>query len=394
MLIAHLADLHLGFRAYHRYDKGGINLRERDVARAFRSALDRVIALRPQLVVVAGDVFHTVRPSNSAIADAFRQFARLSSALPQSRIVLIAGDHDTPRSVESGSILKLFAEIPRITVMDQEAREVAFEDIDATVLGVPHAALMQNPLMKPSIPSGTNVLVVHGAWNQETLHTLHDYGGVLIDVADLNAELWDYVALGHYHLATEIRPNVWYAGATERTSNNLWREHEPKGFLTYDTITRAATHHATETRPVLDLKPIDRANQHTADGLNAELHKRVDSVKGGIDDKIVRLTINDLPRELARELDHRFVRDCKARALHFQLEVRRPAPASVAVAGARGRAYTLEQELENFVRHQWHPATQEVDRERVLELARKYLHMAGAAEAAEIHALGNSGETE
>ena len=145
---------------------------------------------------------------------------------------------------------------------------------------------------------------------------------------------------------------------------------------------------------MLDLKPIERANQHTADGLNAELHKRVDSVKGGIEDKIVRLIINDLPRELARELDHRYVRECKARALHFQLDIRRPQVVSSAVSGDRGRSYTLEQELENFVRHQWHPATKEVDRERVLELARKYLHMAGAVEAAEINALGNSGEPE
>ncbi|MGQ0562597.1 MAG: metallophosphoesterase family protein [Gemmatimonadota bacterium] len=387
MLIAHLADLHLGYRAYHRLAPGGINLRERDVARAFRAALDRIIELQPQLVLVAGDVFHSVRPSNSAIADAFRQFARLSSALPAARIVVVAGDHDTPRSVESGSILRLFAEIPRITVMDQDAREVTFEELDVTVMGVPHAALLQNPLLKPRGESATNILVTHGAWNQETLQTLHDYGGALIDIADLYPELWHYVALGHYHIAAEIRPNVWYPGAIERTSNNLWREREPKGFLTFDTESRSATHQPLETRPVLDLRPIEQAREHSADGLNAELRKRVESIKGGIEDKIVRLVIFDLPRELGRELDHKFVRECKARALHFQLDARRPQSGHV-VAGARGRSCTLEQELENFVRHTWHPSTKEIDRERVLELARRYLHLAGAAEAAEIGALG------
>jgi DNA repair exonuclease SbcCD nuclease subunit len=392
MLIAHLADLHLGYRAYHRYAQGGINLRERDVARAFRAALDRIIELKPQLVVVAGDVFHSVRPSNSAIADAFRQFARLSVALPDARIVLVAGDHDTPRSVESGSILRLFAEIPRVTVMDQEAREVTFEEMDVSVLGVPHAALSQNPLMKPRGAAGTNVQVVHGAWHQDTLHALHDYGGVLIDINELHPELWDYVALGHYHEFTEIRPNVVYAGAIERTSNNLWAEQQPKGFVTFETVTRSVTHHEVETRPVLTLKPISNANQHSADGLNAELRKRVESVKGGIEDKIVRLTIFDLPRELGRELDHRFVRECKARALHFQLDVRRPQAGPAAVSGERGRSYTLEQELENFVRHQWQPGTKEIDRERVLELAKKYLHQAGAAEAAEINALTDGAE--
>ena len=55
------------------------------------------IELAPELVLVAGDVFHTIRPSNAAIADAFRQFARLAAALPDSAIVVIAGNHDHPK---------------------------------------------------------------------------------------------------------------------------------------------------------------------------------------------------------------------------------------------------------------------------------------------------------
>src|SRR6185503_16303317 len=141
MLIAHLADLHLGYRAYHRLASGGINARERDVALAFRAALGRLIEIEPDLILIAGDVFHTVRPSNAAIADSFRQFTRLRNALPRTPVVMIAGNHDSPRSVETGSILRLFAEIPGIHVMDQEARSVYFEELDAAVLGVPHTPL-------------------------------------------------------------------------------------------------------------------------------------------------------------------------------------------------------------------------------------------------------------
>src|SRR4028119_1988491 len=71
MKIVHLADLHLGFRAYHRVTPRGINVREADVADAFRRAVARTLELRPDLVLVAGDVFHTVRPSNASIAEAF-----------------------------------------------------------------------------------------------------------------------------------------------------------------------------------------------------------------------------------------------------------------------------------------------------------------------------------
>lgn len=392
MLIAHLADLHLGYRAYHRLGPGGINLRERDVARAFRSALDRILELQPQLVVVAGDVFHSVRPSNSAIADAFHHFARMSAGLPQSHIVIVGGDHDTPRSVESGSILRLFKEIPRITVMDQHAREVTIPELDLSVMGVPHTGLVENPLMKPASNATTNVLLLHGSYDQEVLRTFHDYSGTFFDLNDLHAELWDYVALGHYHEYAQLRDNVFYAGAIEHTSNNIWREQQPKGFATFDTETKVSQHHAAEVRPVLDLKAISNANQHSADGLNAEIRKRIDAIKGGIEGKIVRLVIFDLPRELYRDIDHKLIRECKSQALHFQIDARRPQSASL-VAGERGRYHTLEEELENFVLHQWHPSTKEIEKDRVLALARKYLHEAGMADAAEISALSESPES-
>ncbi|HEX5632837.1 MAG TPA: metallophosphoesterase, partial [Gemmatimonadales bacterium] len=96
--LAHLADPHLGIRQYHRQTATGINQREADVANAFRAAIDGVVAARPDAVVIAGDLFHAVRPTNAAIVFAFRQFQRLREALPRAPIILIAGNHDTPRS--------------------------------------------------------------------------------------------------------------------------------------------------------------------------------------------------------------------------------------------------------------------------------------------------------
>ena len=105
MKLAHLADPHLGFRQYHRQTPSGINQREADVAAAFRQAVDGVLAARPDVVVVAGDLFHSVRPTNAAILFAFRQFQRLRAGLPDAPVILIAGNHDTPRSTETGKTL-------------------------------------------------------------------------------------------------------------------------------------------------------------------------------------------------------------------------------------------------------------------------------------------------
>jgi DNA repair exonuclease SbcCD nuclease subunit len=109
--IAHLADAHLGFRQFQRLDPDGLNRREADVAAAFRRAMDAVIARAPDAVIVAGDLFHSVRPTNRSIIEAFTQFSRLRQALPEAPVILIAGNHDTPRSAEAGSILKLLASL-------------------------------------------------------------------------------------------------------------------------------------------------------------------------------------------------------------------------------------------------------------------------------------------
>src|SRR2546425_7626939 len=87
--------------------RGG-NQREADVAEAFRRAVDDLLAQRPDLILFAGDVFHSVRPTNPAILFLFRELQRVRVALPETPIVLIAGNHDTPRSVETGTILKLY----------------------------------------------------------------------------------------------------------------------------------------------------------------------------------------------------------------------------------------------------------------------------------------------
>src|ERR1041385_6792496 len=134
MKIAHLADLHLGFRQYYRQTPQGINQREADVAVAFRRTIDGVIAANPDLVLVAGDVFHSVRPGNPAILDAFNQFRRLREQLPAAPVVIIAGDHDTPRSVETGTILRLFEALPDFHVVVYEAKRLEFPRLEVSVL--------------------------------------------------------------------------------------------------------------------------------------------------------------------------------------------------------------------------------------------------------------------
>src|SRR5208283_3945638 len=136
MRLVHLSDIHLGYRQYQRLTPGGINQREADVAIAFRRAIDATITLAPDLVLLAGDIFHNVRPTNPAILHAFQQFARLRAALPDAIVVMVAGNHDTPRAAETGCILRLFTPLG-IHVVDATAERLAFPAHDLSILAVP-----------------------------------------------------------------------------------------------------------------------------------------------------------------------------------------------------------------------------------------------------------------
>ena len=111
MRLVHLSDLHLGFRQFQRSTPGGINQREADVAKSFTNALDKIITLRPDVVLIAGDVFHTVRPTNPAILHAFTQFSRLMRELPEAKVVIAAGNHDLPRMIHYATDPPLFGSV-------------------------------------------------------------------------------------------------------------------------------------------------------------------------------------------------------------------------------------------------------------------------------------------
>ena len=381
MRIAHLADLHLGFRAYHRVTPRGLNVREADVADAFRRAVARTCELQPDLVVVAGDIFHTVRPSNTSIAEAFRQFSILTERLPGVPVVMIAGNHDSPRSSDTGNILNLFREIPGIVVVTEECRQVRIEEIDTSVMCMPHNALAagHEASMDPDPASAHNVLMLHGTVSgtvaEQKMRYVTEYGGAMVSDTSIGPDRWTYVALGHYHLVTELAPNMWYAGAIERTSTNIWMETGEKGFLVYDTDRKRAEFHPVPTRTTVDLPRLDGRGMGAAD-IDEHIRSAVESVPDGIAAKIVRLVITDVPRNLVRDLNHKRIREWKAEALHFHLDARPPEVRRRIGSGAPMRRQSLQEQVAAYLR-EWPVRNPGIERGRLIELATAYVDHAG-----------------
>ncbi|MEP6857288.1 MAG: DNA repair exonuclease [Gemmatimonadales bacterium] len=383
MKLVHIADIHLGFRQYQRQTPTGINQREADVARSMQRVIDKVIELRPDLVLIAGDVFHTVRPTNPAILHAFKEFSRLMAMLPDATVVMVAGNHDTPRTAETGCILRLFKPLG-IKVVDGATQQIRVGERDLTILAVPDMA-QGRPSLEPDPTSKYNILLLHG----EIEGVLPKYGRELdrspmeITRKELAAEKWDYVALGHYHVYKSIAPNAFYSGSLDYTSTNSWGELaeerelgiQGKGIIEYDLEKKTQTFHSLPPgRPWVDLAPLSGAGLSPA-SLDEAIRDALDKCEGGIEDKIVRLVVRDVPRHILRDLDHKALRDYKRKALHFHLDTRRPEIVRPEKGqAAPGRRASLADTVRDKLRSRI--LTENIDREALVELGLHYLREA------------------
>ena len=234
MRFLHLADLHFG-KSIH-----GVSLLEKDDQGFWVDRfVERTETLRPDAVLIAGDVYDRSAPSG----DAVELLSRLLTALAERSIpvLLVAGNHDSVQrlafarpllerqGLHISRPLSGSPELSRVTLQDgygpvtfwlmpyvypaliaQALGEESFRDSDAAV----RALLARQPLDL----SQRNVLIAHQNVTAGGVEVLRGgsesmVGGVgQIDYSAFNG--FDYVALGHIHAACSVgRDSVRYAGS-------------------------------------------------------------------------------------------------------------------------------------------------------------------------------------
>lgn len=381
MKIVHISDLHLGLRQYQRQTQTGLNQREADVAAAFRKAVDAIVEVKPDVVLFGGDIFHAVRPGNTAILHAYAQFSRLREMLPDAIVVMVEGNHDKPRTREAGNILRLFRSLG-FTVVDSEPKRISFRDGELSILAVP-ALVRPRPRFDPDPGARYNILLTH----DEVEGVIKRYGSLAeraagdLTIRELNIDQWDYVALGHYHVYRRLHAKAYYSGSIEYSGSNIWGEMDEqieqgvpgKGFIEHDLDTGKHTFHKLSlARRVVDLPAVHGAGL-TAAELSDAICSRVEACDGGIDDMVARLVVWDVPRHVLRDLDHRRIREFKRRALHFLLDARRPQPVPLALhaSGAPGRRPSLTETVRSMLESR--VVTPGIDRNALVDLGLRYL---------------------
>jgi DNA repair exonuclease SbcCD nuclease subunit len=310
VIVAHLSDLHLGFRAYGRIERGA-DVRERDVAAAFERAIGEVVRIGPDVMVVAGDVFDRPDPPAGALVSLARGLEALRTALPDVPVLMVAGPRDTPRRPGDPGALAVLDSFPNVEAATGLMRSLLIERLGLHACLVPYRAITRHP---PALPEPDPRM----RWNLLVLHATAQAGaggGVTVDPAE-----WDYVALGGEHRRTSLAPRARYPGALERVALDPWDEAaDEKGFLTADLESGEIRFHAIPGRPVVALAPV-KVGHGEPDRLRRRVREVTGEVPGGIEEKIVRLRLQGATPGDLLALQGEPLRDLRRRALHLTVE--------------------------------------------------------------------------
>ena len=264
--IAHISDLHLG-KILRSQDL------VQDQAAILTQIVEKIRALKLDLVVIAGDVFDRSIPSESAQTMFGWFMAELKRALPQNgRILVIPGNHDSPKRIafaaelfesvgihlvseillsptlvlEKGGKRAAVWALPFVThgTYSEFKRRLAEEgQVEAGCTETKNETISSMASRMESIIA--NLLPPKSASESEydlNILVAHCYvrGAVLSesDIAFIGGteavpvslfEAFDYVALGHLHKMQALSPKVWYSGAPMPMS--FGDEGIEKGFL-------------------------------------------------------------------------------------------------------------------------------------------------------------------
>ncbi len=343
MKLVHIGDTHLGFRAYNRITQFGVNTREADVFNSFRQTLAKTAEINPDIVIIAGDMFHTVRPDNVTIYATFNALNdfRGKCAAP---VVIIGGNHDTPKTSDAGCILDLYRVIPNIHVVHSENKSLDFGDMDLRVFCMPFRTIKDAGTadFAPVSKRKYNVFTLHGTVG-DMKRGMHDT--VKVDPEILKEFEWDYIALGHIHISEQVGERAWYSGSTDYASTNVWEEAAyPKGFIEYDLDEHKMTFHKIETRRVIDLPVIDAAKLTAEEVMEAV---RTNAESFDCKDAIVRQVVENISRSVDGSLDRTFIKTLRGITLDFTFTLRKPEE-STRKSESAGAAVSLEKEWADF----------------------------------------------
>ena len=239
MKIVHCSDLHLGKR--FSGNKDYVKKRYMDFFNAFATFIDKVEEIKPDVCLIAGDIFDKKEINPDILSKTEYLFKRLKDNVKKD-IIAIEGNHDNSRILEESwleylqeqNILKVFYYNKDF----EEKNYLKIDDINFYPVGYP-GFMIDEALTKLSEklnPQEKNIVIVHTGISGGT-NTLP--GLVSTSILDLFKDKAIYIAGGHIHSFTTYpkeKPYFFVSGSLE-FSNVQNEKSDKKGFILFDTDT-------------------------------------------------------------------------------------------------------------------------------------------------------------
>ena len=239
MKIVHCSDLHLGKRLSGTKDY--VTKRYMDFFNAFATFVDKVKEIKPDVCLIAGDIFDKKEINPDILSKTEYLFKKLRDNVKKD-IIAIEGNHDNSRILEESwleylqeqNILKVFYYNKDF----EEKNYLKIDDINFYPVGYP-GFMIDEALTKLSEklnPQEKNIVVVHTGISGST-NTLP--GLVSTSILDLFKDKAIYIAGGHIHSFTTYpkeKPYFFVSGSLE-FSNVQNEKSDKKGFILFDTDT-------------------------------------------------------------------------------------------------------------------------------------------------------------
>ena len=239
MKIVHCSDLHLGKR--FSGNKDYVKKRYMDFFNAFAAFVNKVEEIKPDVCLIAGDIFDKKEINPDILSKTEYLFKKLKDSVKKD-IIAIEGNHDNSRILEESWLEYLQEQnILKVFYYNKDFGEknyLKIDDINFYPVGYP-GFMIDEALTKLSEklnPQEKNIVIVHTGISGST-NTLP--GLVSTSILDLFKDKAIYIAGGHIHSFTTYpkeKPYFFVSGSLE-FSNVQNEKSDKKGFILVDTDT-------------------------------------------------------------------------------------------------------------------------------------------------------------
>ncbi len=317
MKIFHLSDLHIG-KQLHSYSLAKEQIRIFDIIK------EKAMEIRPDVIIIAGDIYDKTSPSGEAFSIFDKFLNSLSCIEPHIPVLIIAGNHDSAERLKfAGEFLERHGiyisvmppqnddEYLKRVVLEDEFGRVNFYMLPFTKPGYvrglsgeseikTYKDAVETVLKHEEIDySERNVIISHQFYIPEKglPETCDSENSILMagGIENIPAELlknFDYAALGHIHSAQSVGYNhIRYSGTPLKYS--VSEEKHIKG-ITMITLGRKNTEPVIERIPLLPLHDVRKISGTLEDIIHEAVNYKDDYVSITVTDENEPSNLKDI----------------------------------------------------------------------------------------------------